>query len=46
MVKGVGAHTSNAIEAIEASYAANITDEFINPIVVTDANEKPLALIE
>ena len=46
MVKGVGAHTSNAIEAIEASYAANITDEFINPIVVTDANAKPLALIE
>lgn len=46
MVKGVGTKTTNAIEAIEASYAANVTDEFINPVVVTGADNKPLALIE
>lgn len=46
MVKGIGSKATNPIEAIEASYAANVTDEFINPVCITDANHKPLTMIE
>lgn len=46
LVKGEGAKTQNVIDAITKSYAENITDEFIKPIVVTDANNIPLATIK
>lgn len=44
MVHGKGVAFSNISDAIEASYAAGVTDEFIEPIVLTE-NEHPLALI-
>jgi 2,3-bisphosphoglycerate-independent phosphoglycerate mutase len=46
MVKAEGPTATNAIAAIEASYAADITDEFIKPTVIVDANGKPTATIQ
>ena len=46
LVKGVGEKSSDVIKAVENSYAAGVTDEFIKPIVVTDAGGKPLAVIQ
>jgi len=45
LVKGVGAEFENMHEAMEASYAADVTDEFIKPIVHVK-NGKPVATIE
>lgn len=45
MVKGEGKKTTHIIKAIEESYAENVTDEFILPIVQTDNNGKPLGMI-
>jgi 2,3-bisphosphoglycerate-independent phosphoglycerate mutase len=45
LVHGVGEKTTNVISAIEKSYAAGVTDEFIKPIVCTDASGKPIARI-
>jgi 2,3-bisphosphoglycerate-independent phosphoglycerate mutase len=36
IVNGVGEKTSDPIDAIKRSYDANVTDEFIKPIVVTE----------
>lgn len=36
MVKGIGEHFPDATTAIEASYKNDITDEFINPIVLDE----------
>jgi len=44
LVFGKGTHSTNAIKSIEASYAEGITDEFIEPIVLTE-NNKPIATI-
>jgi 2,3-bisphosphoglycerate-independent phosphoglycerate mutase len=46
MVKGVGTHITDVEKAILESYNDGITDEFIKPAVVVDANNKPIALIE
>ncbi len=46
LVKGEGTKTQNLIDAINHSYAENVTDEFIKPIVVTDANNTPIATIK
>ena len=46
MVKGEGAKATDAIAAIEQSYAANITDEFIKPTVIVDEAQQPLATIK
>ena len=46
LVKGEGAAFTSAAEGIKASYEADVTDEFIKPIVITDADGKPLAKIE
>ena len=47
MVKGEGKKYKSAEDAIKASYAADPRgDEFILPALITDANDKPLALIE
>lgn len=45
LVSGIGTRTSNIIEAIEASYADNVTDEFIKPIIATNQNGGPLTTI-
>ncbi|CAM2795247.1 2,3-bisphosphoglycerate-independent phosphoglycerate mutase [Flavobacterium frigoris] len=46
LVNGKGTPSKNAVVSIEESYANNVTDEFIHPIVVTDSNDEPLATIE
>lgn len=46
MVKGVGDKSTDALASVKASYAADVTDEFIKPVVITDAQGKPLGLIE
>ena len=45
LVHGTGLHTTDAVAAIGASYAANVTDEFITPIIMTDAGGVPVATI-
>lgn len=35
MVKGIGNHFSSAVKSIEASYENDITDEFIEPLVIS-----------
>ena len=46
LVNSVGKHTTNIIESIQKSYDENITDEFIQPLVMVDENNEPLAKIE
>lgn len=46
LVHGVGIHTTAPLAAIEQSYNANITDEFIQPIIVCDNAGNPNALIK
>ncbi|MFK5879230.1 MAG: 2,3-bisphosphoglycerate-independent phosphoglycerate mutase [Flavobacteriaceae bacterium] len=46
LVNGTGTKATNAIAAIQQSYDAGITDEFIKPIIVTDDNNQPLATIK
>lgn len=35
MVKGIGTHFSNAAKSIESSYENDVTDEFIEPLVIS-----------
>jgi 2,3-bisphosphoglycerate-independent phosphoglycerate mutase len=46
LVKGVGETATDALAAIERSYAAGVTDEFIKPTVITDQSGAPLATIQ
>ncbi len=46
LVEGKGACFTSATEAIQASYDAEVTDEFIKPVVITDAAGEPLAKVE
>lgn len=46
LVKGEGTPATDVLQAIAASYEENITDEFIKPVIATDDNGAPLALIE
>jgi 2,3-bisphosphoglycerate-independent phosphoglycerate mutase len=46
LVKGTGTPSIDAIRSVEDSYAANVTDEFIKPIVMVDAQQKPVATIQ
>jgi 2,3-bisphosphoglycerate-independent phosphoglycerate mutase len=45
LVAGHGAASTDALPAVESSYAAGVTDEFIKPIVVTDKGQQPVAVI-
>ncbi len=45
LVRGDGHHFSTALQGIADSYANNVTDEFIQPFVVTNQNGGPLAVI-
>lgn len=46
MVNGIGKHSQNATESIQKSYNQNITDEFIEPIVMIDKNKEPVTKIK
>ena len=46
LVNGIGHTTTDYAEAIKASYADGITDEFIKPIIITGADSKPIATIQ
>jgi 2,3-bisphosphoglycerate-independent phosphoglycerate mutase len=46
IVNGHGTPALDPVVAIEHSYTNNITDEFIDPIVIVDNNVKPIATIE
>src|SRR3990170_2431682 len=45
MVSGKAPHTSSAVDYIRKSYAAGVTDEFIEPATVVDANDQPIGPI-
>ena len=45
LVNGTGQKATDAIAAVENSYANNITDEFIKPTVIVDEAQQPLAVI-
>ena len=46
VVNAIGLPAHDAVKAIEESYAHGITDEFIEPIVMTDAEGHPTATIK
>jgi 2,3-bisphosphoglycerate-independent phosphoglycerate mutase len=46
LVKGNGIKATDAIAAIEQSYAENVTDEFIKPTVIVNEAQQPLATIK
>jgi 2,3-bisphosphoglycerate-independent phosphoglycerate mutase len=46
MINGEGKKTQNIIQSIEESYDGNVTDEFIKPIVQTDAVGNPIGIIK
>jgi len=46
LVNGIGEKSTDALAAIEQSYAANVTDEFIKPTVILGSDQKPLATIQ
>ena len=45
LVYGKGTASENALESIQKSYDGNITDEFIDPIVMIE-NDTPVAIIQ
>jgi len=46
LIKGEGNHAADIFKAIQDSYDADVTDEFIKPIIHVDSNDQPLAVIE
>jgi len=46
LVHGEGEKAGDAEQAVRDSYAAGITDEFVEPHVIVGADESPLAVIE
>jgi len=46
LVNGIGEHSNNATESIENNYNKNITDEFIEPIIMVDDDNQPVAKIK
>ena len=45
LVEGVGAQSTNMVEAMQQSYDNEITDEFVKPIVRVDGAGQPVGLI-
>lgn len=45
IVNGIGTHSTDAVASINQSYDHGITDEFIDPIVLTE-NDQPIATIK
>ncbi|MDF1516650.1 MAG: 2,3-bisphosphoglycerate-independent phosphoglycerate mutase [Lutibacter sp.] len=46
LVNSEGKKSTDAIKSIEESYANDVTDEFIKPIIITDENGHPKAQIK
>ena len=46
LAKGEGNKATDAISAVEQSYAVNVTDEFIKPTVIVNEAQQPLATIK
>jgi 2,3-bisphosphoglycerate-independent phosphoglycerate mutase len=46
LVNGIGEKATDALAAIQQSYSANVTDEFIKPTVIIGSNQQPLATIK
>lgn len=46
MVHGLGDQTTDVLSAVQASYDNNVTDEFMQPIVMLGPDQKPLTQIE
>jgi 2,3-bisphosphoglycerate-independent phosphoglycerate mutase len=46
LVKGKGERTTDPVAAILRSYERGITDEFIEPTVIVNANQEPIATIQ
>lgn len=46
LVNGAGEKTTDPVAAVRQSYENQVTDEFIKPIVVTGADQKPVATIQ
>ena len=46
LVKGKGEFSTNALKSIEESYNNHVTDEFIKPIIMVDANMQPITTIK
>ncbi|MCF0167077.1 MAG: 2,3-bisphosphoglycerate-independent phosphoglycerate mutase, partial [Bacteroidales bacterium] len=46
IVSGVGEKVTSAVDAIQASYDAGVTDEFIKPICVVDEAGEPVGTIK
>ncbi|MGG6230131.1 2,3-bisphosphoglycerate-independent phosphoglycerate mutase [Tenacibaculum sp. SDUM215027] len=46
LVNGKGAFSSDALASIQQSYDADVTDEFIKPIVMVDENQQPKTTIK
>ena len=46
LVTGEGVKATDAVKAVEDSYANDKTDEFVLPTVITDENGQPLSLVK
>ncbi|MDP2067432.1 MAG: 2,3-bisphosphoglycerate-independent phosphoglycerate mutase [Lutibacter sp.] len=46
LVNAEGEKSTNALKSIEQSYASDVTDEFIKPIIMTDENGQPKTQIK
>jgi len=46
LVKAEGTPSRDVLQSIESSYAENVTDEFIKPIIMTKADGSPIAKIQ
>jgi 2,3-bisphosphoglycerate-independent phosphoglycerate mutase len=46
LVRGIGESATNALSAVQASYDANITDEFLKPTIIRNEKGLPLATIQ
>jgi 2,3-bisphosphoglycerate-independent phosphoglycerate mutase len=46
LVHGTGKPSLNVLQSVKDSYEADITDEFLQPIIAVDNNGKPLATIK
>ncbi len=45
VVHATGTHSKNAVASINESYLKEVTDEFLQPLVMVDENNQPLATI-
>ena len=45
LVNAAGTHSKNAVASINESYIKEVTDEFLQPLVMVDENNQPLATI-